>query len=228
MIPCLDMVGLILVVLAQPANPYLDAARAAQRAFDFPKCLKSADLAARLETTPARKAEVELLWGLCAFELGRRAEALERFELALRLDPEVQLPTVVSPKIAAGFEAVRKRVPAPSPATEPVPPPPVPAPTVAPPAAVTAGPAASDEPPRRSAVAAITFSALALAAATAAIVTGQVAVGASARAREATLGFDIGVANQSARTFALTSNLLTLAAGLLAVPAVIAWVARWW
>lgn len=219
------MVGFLVVVLAQPANPYFETARAAHRAFDYGKCLKSADLASRLEAAPARKAEIELLWGLCAFELGRRAEALDHFEVALRLDPAVQLPEVVSPKIAAGFETVRKRLPPPPPTVEPVVPPLTPSATPAPDAVVATTP---ERTPRPSRGWALTFSALALATAVGAIVTGQLAVASSTRAQRAVTGFDVGVANQDARGFALASNVLTLLAGVLAVPAAVAWVVSLW
>ncbi|MDP3502381.1 MAG: hypothetical protein Q8S33_18745 [Myxococcales bacterium] len=217
------MFGVLLVVLAQAANPYLDAARAAQVAFDYPRCLKSADLASRYETVPARKAEIELLWGLCSFELGRRAEALEHFELALLLDGSIQLPEVVSPKIVASFESAKRKL-----KLSKVSPPPEPAAAeaIAPkaPQALDVRTAPAPLPPASPSPAlAIALTSAAAAFTLGAIITGQLAVDASANARQAQLGFDIGQANQQATAFALTSNTLTVTSAVVAVAALIAW-----
>lgn len=107
------MLVLIIAVVAaqaQAPNPYLEQARSAYRDFDYAGCLKASELAGRLEREPATQASIEILHAMCAFELGRRAEAAERLELALRIDPATKLPPVVSPKIEAMFQGIRDRI----------------------------------------------------------------------------------------------------------------------
>ncbi len=102
-------------------NIYLSQGKVFFQALDFEKCVQRMQQAARWEdSSRAELAEIELYTGLCKFSLGQSAEAEEHFTLALQLDPTLQLPAGVSPRIGASFDAIASRVrgatgPAPAP-----------------------------------------------------------------------------------------------------------------
>src|SRR5688572_29002665 len=54
--------------------------------------------------------DVELYGALCALNLGQRAEAAERFKLALRIDEDVELPEFASPKAVKLFIYVKRKI----------------------------------------------------------------------------------------------------------------------
>ena len=92
-------------------NIYLSQAKVFFQGLNFEKCLQRLDQASRWQdSTHAELAEVELYTGLCQFSLGQRTEAEEHFKLALQIEPTLQLPMGLSPRIVESFDAVAARV----------------------------------------------------------------------------------------------------------------------
>lgn len=91
-------------------NPYLSQARVFYQGLEYEKCLARLDQAAKWNSEPAEEVEVQLYFGLCNFNMGNMDEAKRRFELALKLDPKLQLPPYTSPRIAQIFEQSREKV----------------------------------------------------------------------------------------------------------------------
>ena len=94
---------------AGPANPYLAEAREAYQALRYEQCETALSGAARWQSTGRELAEVELYEGLCRYSLGKVSEAETRFELALRIDPDISLPAMTSPRIQRVFDAAVRR-----------------------------------------------------------------------------------------------------------------------
>ncbi|MBL8952670.1 MAG: hypothetical protein JNK82_17960 [Myxococcaceae bacterium] len=219
---------LITFVAAQSVNPYLEQARAAYKDFDYAGCLKASELAGRLEREPAAQANIEVLHAMCALELNRKAEATERLELALRIDPNAKLPPVVSPKLAALFDSIRARLaaeaPKPTPAPEPPAPPPEPPPAPEPAPAVESpapAPAASQASVRLAPI--VLFSVAAVAALGAGVGTGAWAQSLAQQNQRATFSSDIAAFGGQAKGAALAANVCFAAAGALAAAALLAW-----
>jgi hypothetical protein len=106
---------------ASPHNAFLEQARIFYDEFEFAKCLVRLEDASKVQRTSEEDLiAIEVLSGLCSYNLGRIEAAEDHFRLALRLDPSAQLPAMTSPKIVALFEDVRDRLP-PSKAEEPPP-----------------------------------------------------------------------------------------------------------
>ena len=92
-------------------NVYLSQGKVFFQALDFERCVQRMQQAARWEgSSRAELAEIELYSGLCKFSLGQSGEAEEHFTLALQIDPGVQLPAGVSPRIGASFDAIASKV----------------------------------------------------------------------------------------------------------------------
>jgi hypothetical protein len=147
---------LLLLVAAPPpvegTNPYLNQAKVFQQQLDWEKCLRRLEQASRWNAnTSAQLAEIELYAGLCEAGLGHETEAYEHFELGFQLDPALELPPQLGPKISALFQKAKAKAaksrpaavepelkkqpelaPAATPSLEPVAaPPPTPPPAVA-------------------------------------------------------------------------------------------------
>ncbi len=107
---------LLAFVLCAPAlavegpNPYLGQAKVFYQGLEFEKCLQRLSQAHRWSSTPEEAVEIELYGGLCSYNLGKEARALERFAAALQLDPQAQLPAMTSPKIVELFRTVASKV----------------------------------------------------------------------------------------------------------------------
>ncbi len=118
--------------LAQANNPYLDAALRLYADLEYEKALEQFAKAGSFPgNSIAQDVQINLYSGLIKLELGDRPGAESDFKTALALDPEVNLPGKVSPKVAELFEKARAdilkaRPPKPVVAT-PAPPPTAPA-----------------------------------------------------------------------------------------------------
>lgn len=91
-------------------NPYLGQAKVFYQGLEYEKCLARLESAAKWQSEPAEQVELELYAGLCHFNIGNLDEAQRRFDLALGLDPKLQLPPYTSPRIVDIFESSRKKV----------------------------------------------------------------------------------------------------------------------
>lgn len=120
--------------LADARNPYLMQAKVFYQGLEFEKCLKRLDQAGKWENSKDQLAEIELYQGLCGLALGKEKDASEHLELALTIDPALQLPPMQGPKVTALFEKAKAKVvaakpvepasvaePAPAPKPEPEP-----------------------------------------------------------------------------------------------------------
>lgn len=91
-------------------NPYLSQAKVFYQGLEYEKCLTRLDQATKWNSGLNEEVEVQLYFGLCNFNMGNADEAKRRFELALKLDGNLQLPPYTSPRIAELFETSRKRI----------------------------------------------------------------------------------------------------------------------
>lgn len=210
--------GLVMLVAsASPEaprdNPFLAEAKALYEEFEFERCLKRLEQAAQWKSTPEELVEIELYGGLCAYSQGLERDAQDHFRVALRLDPEVQLPPYTSPKIVELFRKVAAELPPPSP----------PALTEEPhPAAqglTDEGPA----PAPRSWLLPGVLGGASLAAAGAGAVFGLQARALEAQARTARFSSDSALLGDRSRASAQTANLLFGVAGAAAVGAVVSY-----
>ncbi len=128
--------------LANSTNPYLQAGIDLYLDFEYEAALEQLKKAASLENN-ARFDKIQIgLWlGYIRMELGDEEGARADFMTALRLDPKLELPAKVSPKVAVVFESARDQVLA----TIPIVPPPVAMAPAEPPVAST--PSAPAEKP---------------------------------------------------------------------------------
>lgn len=101
--------ALTLLLAARP-NPYLSQAKVFHQGLEYEKCLKRLDKANQWDSSKHEQAEIALYSGLCALALGREKDAAENFELALGIDPKLPLPPLQGPKVAALWEAAKKKV----------------------------------------------------------------------------------------------------------------------
>lgn len=95
---------------AEQPNPYLSQAKVFYQGLEYEKCLTRLDQATKWNSEPNEEVEVQLYFGLCNFNMGNADEAKRRFELALKLDGNLQLPPYTSPRISELFETSRKRI----------------------------------------------------------------------------------------------------------------------
>ncbi len=97
-------------------NPYLSQAKELYERLDFEKCLKRLAQAPQWKSDAAELLEIELVAGMCHYNLNQRPDAEERFRLALRMNPDAELPTYTSPKLVDFFLNVKRKLrPAPPP-----------------------------------------------------------------------------------------------------------------
>lgn len=224
------------VAHADEANAYLAQAKVLYRALEYPRCVQRLERARETDTTPAELVELELYDGLCRFAMGDKVAAAERFKLALRLKPDVELPALSSPKLVEFFEALRAKLP---PADAPTadssvpsrPPPPPdttrrldavePAAPQAPPAGVDIAPRPS--PSRRRWPLAGGLGAGAFASAAAAIGFGLAARAAEYEANTSAPSYELAQAAAGrAHTFAIVTNVAWGIAGAAALAAIVA------
>lgn len=96
---------------AETPNPFLAQAKELYEALDFEKCMQRIKQASAWKGSSVRDLrDVELYGALCALNLGQRAEAAERFKLALRIDEDVELPEFASPKAMKLFIYVKRKI----------------------------------------------------------------------------------------------------------------------
>ena len=95
---------------ANKPNPYLSQAKVFYQGLEYEKCLARLEQATKWTSEPAEEVEVQLYSGLCNFNIGNLDEAKRKFDLALKLDPALQLPPYTSPRIADIFELSRARI----------------------------------------------------------------------------------------------------------------------
>ncbi len=92
-------------------NLYLSQGKVYFQGLEFEKCVQRMSQATLWKESSRKElAEIELYAGLCKFSLGQQAEVEDHFSLALQMDPTLQLPPAVSPRIAKVFDAVASRV----------------------------------------------------------------------------------------------------------------------
>lgn len=91
-------------------NPYLHQAKELFQQLDFEKCLKRLQQAPQWKTEAPELLEIELLAGMCHYNLNQRPDAEERFRLALRMNPDAELPPYSSPKLVDFFLAVKRKM----------------------------------------------------------------------------------------------------------------------
>lgn len=206
----------VLVLSAPPAG--LDEAKKLHDAFQFDACIKVLERAPGQKLSQRERAEVELYFGLCRFNLGQDKRAESHFELALRLQSDLELPAMTSPKIEAVWGRIKKELLG----TPQKPLPPV---VTAQPPEPKSGPLPPPPPPpessSRSFVLPIVLGAAAVAACVPGVTFGLQANGAMGEARTRTFQAQIIEANQRAASLALGSNISWALAGALAVGAVV-------
>ena len=97
------------------SNPYLSQAKELYANLDFEKCLKRLAQAPQWKSDSAELLEIELVAGMCHYNLNQRVDAEERFRLALRMNGNAELPPYTSPKLVDFFFSVKKKLRAPPP-----------------------------------------------------------------------------------------------------------------
>lgn len=226
---------------AAAPNPYLVHAKVLHQGLEFEKCIKRLNAASNWPTSStSEQAEIELYHALCLLGLSRDTQAAEHFEMALRIDRNIELPPLQGPRIVAEFNKVKARViaqlgpDAVEPAPTPQPPPVVTAPpVVAPPPTDTptapkleptpAPPKASDlvTPPvkqqRFAFLRTTIFGGVTVAMALTAVLFGVLAQDSAKKANDARFQDDSLAIGQRARTEALTSTIGWSLAGAAAV-----------
>jgi hypothetical protein len=98
--PRLAALFVLLPVLASAAespNPFLSQAKGLYSDMEFEKCSRRLEQATRWTNSQRQLAEIELFSGLCVLGLGDEREAIERFEMALKLDGTVAPPDAAGP-----------------------------------------------------------------------------------------------------------------------------------
>ena len=102
------------LLLAQPANPYLEEARRLAKALKFADCIEQMKVASQVRDLPrAGRLEVLTLQARCQIAEGQRADAELSFAQLLELSPAAELDPKESPKILEVFAAVKQRLYAP-------------------------------------------------------------------------------------------------------------------
>lgn len=215
------------LVLSAPLPGGLEAAKKHHEAFEFDKCIKALERAPAKKLSQLERAEVELYFGLCRFNLGQDQRAEGHFELALRLQPDLELPPMTSPKIEAMWARLARELrsatkapdkPTEQPAVKPAEPDRL---TPEQPLSVTSAPPPPPLETSRSFVLPIVFAAAAAAACVPGIILGVQANAAVGEARARTFQAQIIEANQRAAGLAVGSTISWALAGALAVGAVV-------
>jgi hypothetical protein len=100
------------LLLAQPANPYLEAARGLARELKFAEAIAQLKVARQVpDLQGAQRVEVLELLARCQIAEGNRADAEAAFTELLSLEPEHELDRqATSPKIVAVFDEVKRRL----------------------------------------------------------------------------------------------------------------------
>ena len=96
-------------------NPYLSQAKELYEKLDFEKCLKRLAQAPQWKSDAAELVEIELVAGMCHYNLNQRVDAEERFRLALRMNSDAELPPYTSPKLVDFFLGVKRKMKVPPP-----------------------------------------------------------------------------------------------------------------
>ena len=96
-------------------NPYLSQAKELYQRLDFEKCLKRLAQAPQWKSDAPELLEIELVAGMCHYNLNQRQDAEERFRLALRMNADAELPMYTSPKLLDFFHWVKRKLHAPPP-----------------------------------------------------------------------------------------------------------------
>jgi hypothetical protein len=91
-------------------NPYIGQAKRLYDHLEFEKCLHRIEQAGHWQNSPVDQAQIELYAGLCGLGLGNEQEALEHFEMALKLDPGVTAPPGGGPKVRSVFAKAHDNV----------------------------------------------------------------------------------------------------------------------
>lgn len=105
---------LLLLLLAQPANPYLDEARRLAKDLQFAEAIEQLKVARQVpQLSNTQRLEVLELLGRCQVAEGARADAEASFADMLAMSPGAELNRGASPKILEVFDAVKKRLYAP-------------------------------------------------------------------------------------------------------------------
>jgi hypothetical protein len=98
---------LLLALAAVKPNPYLAQAKGFFHGGEYKQCLKRIEQAQRWESSVEEQVEVAIYSGLCNLQVRNAKEAESDFALALKLDPNVHLPPLSSPKAFALLESLR-------------------------------------------------------------------------------------------------------------------------
>ncbi len=102
---------LLTLLVAQPANPYLDEGRRAVRELRFADAIEQLKVARQVpQLSSPQKLEVFELLGRCQVAEGARADAEVSFAQMLALAPDAELDRKLSPKILEVFDAVKQRL----------------------------------------------------------------------------------------------------------------------
>ncbi len=102
---------LLTLLLAQPANPYLDEARRLAKDLQFAEAIEQLKIARQVpQLSSAQQLEVLELLGRCQVAEGSRAAAEATFAKMLTLAPDAQLDRKLSPKILEVFDEVKQRL----------------------------------------------------------------------------------------------------------------------
>jgi len=80
-------------------------------ALDYEQCVSLLEKAPASRRSLGDEARLQMYWGLCAYNLGDRDNAVQHFQAALSLDPKLTLPALTSPRIAQLFESLRPQPP---------------------------------------------------------------------------------------------------------------------
>lgn len=229
----------------QGPNPYLRQATELYTKLDFEKCLKRLAQAPQWKSDPAELVQIELVAGMCHYNLNQRPDAAERFRLALRMKPDAELPPYTSPKLVDFFRAVKRKLEPPPPVV-PIedpdlpkePPPPVKseppdAPRVEPKAEprllpqlrpAPAGPTVEQPSPLLKRKVPIALAVVALVAIGIGIGAGANSKSLEAQARSARFESDFYALGDAARTNAIVADVSFAAAAGAAAGAVLTWV----
>jgi hypothetical protein len=225
-------------------NPYIGQAKRLYDRLEFEKCLHRIEQAGQWQNTPAEQAQIELYAGLCGLGLGNEQEALEHFEMALKLDPGLTAPPGGGPKVRSVFakahdnlvrespELFQPKAAAPAselktPTPEPAPPPPA-AITPADVAAQSAAPApatatATVAPARSLSAVPFVIAGVGVAAVIAASILGVQAKSFQQMKMNATFESDaVAFANQS-QGLAIGADVLFAAASVALIAAIVSW-----
>ena len=106
---CLISACLCLATAAQAdgVNPHLAHAKAHYAELDFERCLRRASQGAQVPGSEVEKAELLMYRGLCSMGLGNTRAARKDFEQAFRLNPNLELPLLQSPRVVSLFASAR-------------------------------------------------------------------------------------------------------------------------